>query len=445
MFSCIRYFFVLNILAWAWAQNSTILDQPLQNASIPTSQRVGFVWGSNNRSTLMLLWSCMATILSCTWTVSQCHRRSQSSIMLGANTSQVLHLNCPAPDDGYWTLFLRKTKWMFITLLAPEFTFSIAAMQWFECRTATAQFRYHGHPGWTMTHSFYARMGGFVLETPDHSVIPLFPRELFDLVRSGSVQKPTLLEDDINDRSKADSAVKLFTVLQSGWFVTQCIARAAQDLPLSELEITTMAFAFVAMSTYVCWWNKPVSVNTTTHVKIVGDSLHRLLRDDLEHFIVWDFKKNRTPQRIKLWTSGLWTSGLSRTAWDHSQGPERIFIPLLGAATIFGGIHCIAWDFDFATDWERILWRSCALITTILGTITILSPLVLFRLGRFTNHIAGSSAVEAFNRPLVMFLMLGIYPLARIALMFESFYSLRSLPSRVYVTATWVNYIPHIG
>lgn len=56
MFTYIRYPFLLHSLATAaWAQNGTILDKALQNRSIPTTQRIGFVWGTNNRSTLMLL------------------------------------------------------------------------------------------------------------------------------------------------------------------------------------------------------------------------------------------------------------------------------------------------------------------------------------------------------------------------------------------------------
>lgn len=78
-----------------------------------------------------------------------------------------------------------------------------------------------------MTHSFYARMGGLVLECPDYLPVQIFWRELLDLVRDGSIKMPTLTEDEINDRSNEDSAVKLLTVLQSGWFVIQCIVRAS--------------------------------------------------------------------------------------------------------------------------------------------------------------------------------------------------------------------------
>ncbi|KAG2104337.1 uncharacterized protein F5147DRAFT_703936 [Suillus discolor] len=36
----------------------------------------------------------------------------------------------------------------------------------------------------------------------------------------------------------------------------------------------------------------------------------------------------------------------------------------LSMATIFGGIHCLAWPFTFVTHEEQLLWRICALAIT---------------------------------------------------------------------------------
>jgi hypothetical protein len=48
-----------------------------------------------------IIWSCLATIFACTWLA--------------------LHLNIPAPDDGWLKIALRKVGTMVMAVLAPEF------------------------------------------------------------------------------------------------------------------------------------------------------------------------------------------------------------------------------------------------------------------------------------------------------------------------------------
>ena len=62
------------------------------------------------------------------------------------------------------------------------------------------------------------------------------------------------------DRSKRDLFSKGFAVLQTTWFITQCIARAAYGLTITELEIATLAFAVLNGLLYFLWWNKPQDV-----------------------------------------------------------------------------------------------------------------------------------------------------------------------------------------
>lgn len=75
------------------AQNTT------ENTSADAT--VGWESGPTTRGTLNLVWSCLSIIFSCTWSV--------------------LHLNVPGLDDSALTKVLRKTKWMIINILFPEF------------------------------------------------------------------------------------------------------------------------------------------------------------------------------------------------------------------------------------------------------------------------------------------------------------------------------------
>jgi len=60
----------------------------------------------------------------------------------------------------------------------------------------------------------------------------------------GPVSWPPITEEEIQDRSKGDYLLKGRVVLvQTSWFITQCIVRGAYRLEITELEVVTLAFA----------------------------------------------------------------------------------------------------------------------------------------------------------------------------------------------------------
>ncbi|KAK7450093.1 hypothetical protein VKT23_012975 [Stygiomarasmius scandens] len=75
-------------------------------------------------------------------------------------------------------------------------------------------------------------------------------------------------EEEILDRSKTDTISKVVVVGQTLWFVAQCVARAAEKLPVTNLEIMTLAFAALNIATYFMWWNKPQRVRYPIMVNI---------------------------------------------------------------------------------------------------------------------------------------------------------------------------------
>lgn len=78
----------------------------MATANTTTDDTVGWQTGPEDRGTVILIWGCVTTIFACSWTI--------------------LHLNVPALTDSAWTKLLRKTKWMFITIIFPEFILSKA-------------------------------------------------------------------------------------------------------------------------------------------------------------------------------------------------------------------------------------------------------------------------------------------------------------------------------
>lgn len=142
---------------------------------------------------------------------------------------------------------------------------------------------------------------------------------------------------------------------------------------------------------------------------------------------------------------------------------------------IYGGIHLTAWNFEFPTNIERLLWKiSCLIIgSTLLSfvflfffvyiTLSIitfskfLKPknlsefLVLFRdllrlfqrVMRFSVGILGIMSNLTTVLQGVSFIVIMVYACSRIFIVAESFISLRQVPIGVYWTPSWLQMIPH--
>jgi hypothetical protein len=103
-------------------------------------------------------------------------------------------------------------------------------------------------------------MGGFLLYVNGRPRATLTPDELLHFVRDGLVDIPDITKADIEDRSKGDVLSKGIAILQLVWFVIQLAARYAQNLPITLLEIDTLAVAALTCIAYGCWWKKPKDV-----------------------------------------------------------------------------------------------------------------------------------------------------------------------------------------
>ncbi|KIK51379.1 hypothetical protein GYMLUDRAFT_181434, partial [Collybiopsis luxurians FD-317 M1] len=95
---------------------------------------------NNCRTLLQIIWSCVSVLIACTW-VS-------------------VHPNVPGPGESSWKVVRRKVRLMIIALIAPELFVLWAARQWFAARKLAKRYR---DQGWTMSHAFFALMGGFAL------------------------------------------------------------------------------------------------------------------------------------------------------------------------------------------------------------------------------------------------------------------------------------------
>jgi len=127
-----------------------------------------------------------------------------------------------------------------------------------------------------MAHGHLVVMGGISTVDPsvenDGQVDPRSPVLTFDRYSKTEERKRLdqklckISEEDIKDRSKGDILSKLIAILQTTWFILQCIARGQQKLTLTELELVTLALASLNAITYVFWWHKPLGVQVPIRI-----------------------------------------------------------------------------------------------------------------------------------------------------------------------------------
>ncbi|KAF9471205.1 hypothetical protein BDN70DRAFT_978161 [Pholiota conissans] len=414
--------------------------------------------------------SCFVTIFACTWSA--------------------IHPNIPAPTDGWWTRFKRQVVTMIYALLAPELiTYWALEQRLFRDSPSPSLSKSSmNRPRWTITHGFFLQMGGFMLSEDgrpihvlidgSHQEIPKKLQLIYN-IEKGIISPPRITEEDIQDRSKGDIISKTIIILQTTWFIIQCLARWFQHLPLTELEIITLGFAMLNGITYALWWNKPQNVNrpvflererpiptsgekpkaidqlamSTTVENIVGSlyepETERQPTNKQEGFLKRNLRKSYGAFEILL----MWLlRPLVKLIVDEIAHTDRVSIfyrskiksehEAVAAAimvvigTLFGGVHLIpSWFLDFASPQEMWLWRTCAIFITVVP-LTVSTSVILHRgnmLGSVRTIIAGAAFVFTY-----------LYPFARIILLITSLTYLHSLSPPALQTIKWTTVIPHL-
>jgi hypothetical protein len=114
------------------------------------------------------------------------------------------------------------------------------------------------------------------------------------------------------------------------------------------------------------------------------------------------------------------------------------------SGTLFGGLHCLAWKFQYPTSGEQLAWRICSLFTTCLPILSI--PIIAIWM--YMNPYNGSRPANAGIGWVILdwlcFIALLAYKLARLFLIIEIFRSLFYLPPEAFLE-TWSGNFPHFG
>ena len=123
---------------------------------------------------------------------------------------------------------------------------------------------------------------------------------------------------------------------------------------------------------------------------------------------------------------------------------RMVVFALFGA--IFGGIHCIGWNFNFPTHPEQSLWRSTSVaITAIPLIVAPIDFLMATRLRiRDIKSCPTSERVTLLTLDLAMTILLFVYVPARISLVAQALALLRSQPAGALTAVDWTKYVPHL-
>ena len=309
-----------------------------------------------------------------------------------------------------------------------------------------------------MTHGFFIISGGFHLfkhsskeKSGTQSISqedddPLHPLLASDLTHDDVYSFAMPTEAEIKDKGESDWLAKSLVLLQTSWFVMQCIARAIKHLPVTHLEIVTLAYAAINFVIYVFWWNKPLNVNRPVRVFRKSDVEEAIS----EAPILASEANGNGLDEMLMFIGGYQDDSvdLSREDkvprfWANSTGNGVMIadIIMLGVGICFGAIHCIAWHFSFPTHPELSIWRiSSIAITAVPFYIALMFSLGIWLLSmdfETANIIGGISLIS-------LFLAFILYIVARVFTLVLAFTSLRDLPPGAFDTVHWTTFIPHI-
>ncbi|CAG7852251.1 SubName: Full=Uncharacterized protein {ECO:0000313/EMBL:CCA70983.1} [Serendipita indica DSM 11827] len=409
------------------------------------------------RSLPGIVLSCLTTIFLCIWVA--------------------LHLNVPEPVDTrgldrferfkVWLMsFIRCTVTpILVTLVFPEWVLGMAVLQF---RKATQLAK---KIGGTRQQGFFILMGGFHLfkrsqgslrdqieaiqrdgeenhplvklsgaeegdgrlrDAPNNKATrlleeeagePVHPLDEFDVCRlidTGKLHFPPSAE--LLDRCKSDGLAKFLVIVQTLWFIAQCIARKVSKLPLTELEVVTLGYTLLTVGMYVVWWDKPYRV--AFPVRVYGTLPERT--EEQEWLML---KSSDWSEMVVQYASG--TQGARVNIRELAGAMTTIIV-----GTLFGAVHFLGWSSPFPSSHMQFLWRFATIVMTAVPPAAVILTLIMASIEVIFD------LDNSFTYSLV--LLPPLYLAGRGITIVLALVTLASLPLEAYRDVEWSDFFPHI-
>jgi hypothetical protein len=320
---------------------------------------------------------------------------------------------------------------------------------------------------------------------------------------------PDLSDEEVQDRSKADTIAKLLVCYQLVYFVVQVVARPFSGLPVTLLEVHVLIHIVCTIILYVIWFKKPYDVKSPylcrdqrvvdvaalfvlTDVEVRWGPRANVQRDTIkmenvlaktslpaadprcvEHLraakravkflknhgskLGWTFEDDSDAisfdqEYVTKWSSDYKMIGSVCESGSTDRGEKKYEINSFiigGLSIIYGASHLVAWNFEFPTKLEMWLWRASGL-SCIVFPIGFLSEGYLsnqWRRQDEDSRLMGAMKSTADWIQIISLFMIPtcIWPFARAFLLGEVCASLRSPAPGTYEVVQWTKFMPHIS
>lgn len=349
--------------------------------------------------------------------------------------------------------------------------------------------------------SFHAVSGGIAVNSSTfwpEPCVTFTPAGILELAKVGLL--PDISEDEIEDKSKADILAKALTCLQAGWFFVQSMARVVKGLPLTLLEIYTLAHIACALSLYYLWLRKPYSVNVPTlyddprimdlaallisrhggvfdkegvedpimesELKYRADRARERLRE--LRFHKWCGEDDESSVYAVHWCTDFFVQGHVRPPNSYALMVDDdfdmvmtlttrdLFIAFALVSALYGGLHMSAWSAHLPTTVEMWMWRAAYIAVAVFplfSTLALWGFSIVYRASpddddNWRNprdkyrYMAGSTLI--FVASVASSLLSTFYTGGRLYILAEVLASLRSPLVGTYQTVECRSFIPHM-
>lgn len=324
-------------------------------------------------------------------------------------------------------------------------------------------------------------------------------RRFKDLFDDSRIAFPSITAAEICDKSKGDFLSKTIAILQTTWFIVQCLARHHQKLAVTELELITLALASLNGFIYGFWWHKPLGVHVPVPVYLKGSEpvagrIHHHEQSLVATFFGKDFEEfiksitfGEYLNTLHLQIASSITSFLqARREETHTYSSSRLlflwffghpfrwflYIPI---STVFKSLYAIintdtmgpgathvptfyATCFDWHTD-MILTYFVLPFIAVVFGVLHCLGWNLFFPT-KAEQFIWRSASVFITFIPIIVLpfwkyksrvamypalALLSLYVFARFALLMEAVVTLRKQPETAYLAVDWSYFLTHIS
>lgn len=296
-----------------------------------------------------------------------------------------------------------------------------------------------------------------MLKAIDYVAFAITGRQLHYLVSKKYLEVPTITREEILDKSNADLLAKALALIQTTWFVSQCIGRLAQKLSITLLEVTTLAIVISTLPAFYFWQHKPLCIGVPTVLvpnktmavilQEAGDIAQRAFRVTPLDFVepCMSTTQHICGHPVGRFVRRKWP--LERLPNDRDGRTGTRLKLILGLDTLlYCALHVLAWNTSLPTKAERIIWRVSVLV---MGTTVGIGGIAEVVAGQFENNM--TTFLTTINEyklrwpHKLMFLIPGaVYFTGRFCMIAVIIASLRSLPISCFRTVRWSTFLPHI-